>query len=86
MKRFITVCFTLASLLVVSSGTPPATAQTGELCDQMRETWKAVCDAAIEAAGSASTKEERDEARRLARACSSHASAYASVCLPLEFE
>ena len=84
MKKLFSLVVAMMLMLAVSSGSPPATAQTDELCGQMLETWIAVCDAATDAAGSASTEEERDEARRLTRACSSHALTYASVCLPFE--
>lgn len=85
MKKFITPLrsIILAAFVLVAfgSGPPTATAQSSELCDQMRETWNNVCSEANEAAGSASREEERASARRMALACASHAATYANTCL-----
>ena len=65
-------------------GADPACAQESDLCDDMLETWGSVCDAAIAAAGSANTAEEKAHARALAGACAAHAASYAAVCLQVQ--
>ncbi|MXW26044.1 MAG: hypothetical protein F4Z77_07135 [Dehalococcoidia bacterium] len=62
-------------------GATPACAQDSDLCAEMLSTWGSVCEAALEAASSASTDAEHARAGALTRACAAHAISYAEVCL-----